>query len=432
MFVGITNTPRPYAWGSTTAIAEILGGTPSGGPEAELWLGGHPGSPSRVLDAAQTGGAADLGRWIAADPATTLGARHDGPHLPFLLKVLAAAHPLSLQAHPSAAQARAGYLREDEAGVPLDAPHRNYRDPYPKPELIYALSDRFDALCGFRPVEQTLDVLQGFIDLDVRGDTPQAALLYDLMERLDSLPDAFGWLLAGGPQVDALVARVSRIAMLAGYAARDAFPEFVGATPLPGSFGIDRELATVRLLTAEYPGDPGIVVSLLLNQVSLARGEALYLPAGNIHAYLHGVGIELMNASDNVLRGGLTPKHVDVPQLLAVLDFTDAAVPLVQPTVPSAGVSVFRPGAEGEAPDFTLVHVAVPGERGGSGAGGSAAASSFALPGPAIALCTAGTVQVAGATASVALERGQAVYITPEEGLLTFTGDGELFLATIR
>ena len=192
--------------------------------------------------------------------------------------------------------------------------------------------------------------------------------------------------------------------------------------------------ATVRLLAQEYPGDPGIVVSLLLNQVSLARGEALYLPAGNIHAYLHGVGIELMGASDNVLRGGLTPKHVDVPELLAVLDFTDAAVPLVEPSVPSAGVSVYRPGAGVEAPDFTLVHV-LPAEQDGSSAVdqlGSLPVGSFALPGPAIALCTAGTVTVAGVASSVALERGQAVYITPDEANLTFTGTGELFLATTR
>jgi mannose-6-phosphate isomerase len=437
MFVEISNTPRPYAWGSTTAIAELFGVAPSGGPEAELWLGAHPGSPSQVLHPDQAGGAADLANWIGAARSAALGESYDGPRLPFLLKVLAAEHPLSLQAHPSAAQARAGYLREDEAGLPLDAPNRNYRDPYPKPEMIYALSDRFAALCGFRPVEEALDVLQGFVDLDVRGDTPQPALLRGLMERLASLPEAFQWLLAGGEEVSALVARVSRIASLAGYAGRDAFPEFVGADPLPGAFGIDRELATVRLLAEEYPGDPGIVVSLLLNQVSLARGEALYLPAGNIHAYLHGVGIELMGASDNVLRGGLTPKHVDVPELLAVLDFTDAAVPLLEPSVPSAGVSVYRPGADA----FTLVHVALSTDS-GSVAGPAvdwasfvtpaADSASFALPGPAIALCTAGAMRIAGAAASVALERGQSVYITPDEGTLTFTGAGELFLATTR
>ena len=375
MFVEISNVPRAYAWGSTTAIAELLGMAPSGGPEAELWLGAHPGSPSLVLHPDLTGGAVDLANWIGAARSTALGESYAGPRLPFLLKVLAAEHPLSLQAHPSAAQARAGYLREDEAGVPLDAPDRNYRDPYPKPEMIYALSDRFDALCGFRPVEEVRDVLQGFVDLDVRGDTPQAALLYDFMERLESLPAALGWLLAGGAEVSALVARVSRIAALAGYAGRDAFPEFVGADPLPGAFGIDRELATVRLLAQEYPGDPGIVVSLLLNQVSLARGEALYLPAGNIHAYLHGVGIELMGASDNVLRGGLTPKHVDVPELLAVLDFTDAAVPLVEPSLPCAGVAVYRPGAGAQAPDFTLVRVALPADAASAGSDAGPGAS---------------------------------------------------------
>jgi mannose-6-phosphate isomerase len=426
MFVEITNTPRPYAWGSTTAIAGLLGLAPSGGPEAELWLGAHPGSPSRVLHPDQAGGAADLANWIGAARSTALGESYDGPRLPFLLKVLAAEHPLSLQAHPSAAQARAGYLREDEAGVPLDAPHRNYRDPYPKPEMIYALSDRFDALCGFRPVEEALDVLQGFVDLDVRGDTPQAALLYDFMDRLESLPEAFEWLLAGGTEAAALVARVSRIAHLAGYAGRDAFPEFVGADALPGSFGIDRELATVRLLAEEYPGDPGIVVSLLLNQVSLLRGEALYLPAGNIHAYLHGVGIELMAASDNVLRGGLTPKHVDVPELLRVLDFTAAAPPVNRGRPDGAWIRYDTPAEEfllrrwdaspppGTRSDGPTDHVAVPDG------------------GPRILLCTAGSACVRSADGELKIGRGMSLWLSAVDTGVTVNdaADGtQLFLA---
>jgi mannose-6-phosphate isomerase len=426
MFVEITNTPRPYAWGSTTAIARLLGLAPSGGPEAELWLGAHPGSPSRVLHPDQAGGAADLANWIGAARSAALGESYDGPRLPFLLKVLAAEHPLSLQAHPSAAQARAGYLREDEAGVPLDAPHRNYRDPYPKPEMIYALSDRFDALCGFRPVEEALDVLQGFVDLDVRGDTPQAALLYDFMDRLESLPEAFEWLLAGGTEAAALVARVSRIAQLAGYAGRDAFPEFVGADALPGAFGIDRELATVRLLAEEYPGDPGIVVSLLLNQVSLSRGEALYLPAGNIHAYLHGVGIELMAASDNVLRGGLTPKHVDVPELLRVLDFTAAAPPVNRGRPDGAWIRYDTPAEEfllrrwdaspppGTRLDGPTDHVAVPDG------------------GPRILLCTAGSACVRSADGELKIGRGMSLWLSAVDTGVTVNdaADGtQLFLA---
>ncbi|MBW8873070.1 MAG: mannose-6-phosphate isomerase, class I, partial [Leifsonia sp.] len=138
MFVRIGNTPRDYAWGSTTAIAGLLGTEPSGRPEAELWLGAHPGSPARVLDPALADGADDLAAWE----------RTSG--LPYLLKVLAAAGPLSLQAHPSPAQARAGYERENAAGLPADSPDRNYKDPFHKPELIFALSDPFEALCGFR------------------------------------------------------------------------------------------------------------------------------------------------------------------------------------------------------------------------------------------------------------------------------------------
>ena len=143
MFVGIENTPRDYAWGSETAISALLGTTPSGGPEAELWLGSHPGSPARVIDPGQVGGARNLTEWIAAAPSDALGTH---PRLPFLLKVLAAASPLSLQAHPSAEQAQEGFARENALGVRLDAPERNYKDPYPKPEIICAVSDRFEAL----------------------------------------------------------------------------------------------------------------------------------------------------------------------------------------------------------------------------------------------------------------------------------------------
>ena len=154
MFVPIANTPRPYEWGSKTAIAEVLDREPSGEPEAELWLGAHPGSPSRILTPEHTGGARDLAEWIAEDPTSALGDFAEGGRLPFLLKLLAAAAPLSLQAHPTLEQAREGFARENEAGVPLTAPDRNYKDAFPKPEVIVALSDSFDALCGFRPVSE--------------------------------------------------------------------------------------------------------------------------------------------------------------------------------------------------------------------------------------------------------------------------------------
>jgi len=375
MFVGITNTPRDYAWGSRTAIAEVLGTTPSGGPEAELWLGTHPGSPSRLADG------------------STLDAVVDG-RLPFLLKVLAAASPLSLQAHPTMDQAAAGFARENELGIPLDAPHRNYKDGFHKPELIYALSDGFRALCGFRSaraISSTIDRMQAALP----GDSALAAFS-DRLGSDDDLRATFEWLVGGGDAVPELVsAVVEAAALLEG-----------------GNFALVSELA------AAYPGDPGIVVSLMLNLVTLSRGEVIYLPAGNIHAYVEGLGIELMAASDNVLRGGLTPKHVDVPELLSVLDFTPVPVPYLAPDVVSPGLRIFRP----DVPDFELAVVSL----------GAQTESSCELPvaGGSIALCVAGEVRIEGAAASVALGRGESVFVSADESPLRFSGDGTVFVAT--
>ena len=204
------------------------------------------------------------------------------------------------------------------------------------------------------------------------------------------------WLSRGGPEVDRLVTAVVSAAVTAG--------------------GFDAAFDTVRMLADRYPGDPGIVISLLLNRVTLARGEALYLPAGNIHAYLAGLGVELMAASDNVLRGGLTPKHVDVPELLRVLDFTPVDIPYLRPEIPQQGVRVFRP----DVPDFVLVQVE-----------GSATAGDRLVPlgGPAIAICTEGSVSISGRS-STTLAQGETLFITPDEGDLTVAGAGELFVAT--
>ena len=278
MFVGITNTPRDYAWGSTTAIASLLGRSPSGGPEAELWLGTHPGSPAVLTESA-----GDL-RSIAGE-------------LPFLLKVLAAERPLSLQAHPTLAGAAAGFARENALGIPLDAPNRNYRDELHKPEIIYALTP-FRALCGFRDASETRSTIERLL-----AAADHDAAIAGWLARLDSddaLRSTFEWLVSRGDGVDELVTAV-----------------VAASATLDG----DR-FSLVSSLASEYPGDPGIVISLMLNLVTLEPGEVLYLPAGNIHAYVEGLGIELMAASDNVLRGGLTPKHIDVPELLSCLLYT--------------------------------------------------------------------------------------------------------------
>lgn len=389
MFVGITNTPRDYAWGSDGAISGLLGLAAAPGPEAELWLGAHPGSPSRILDPASTGGAADLAAWIAADPQTATG---DLGRLPFLLKVLAADSPLSLQAHPTPDQAAAGFARENAEGVPLDAPHRNYKDAQAKPELIYALSERFEALCGFRAAGDVHETIGRIIQLDAQGPEPHRGAVHRWLDRLggdDSIGSVFEWLISRGEGVDDLVAAVTAV----GRAHPDEFP-------------------TVPLLADAYPGDPGIVISLMLHHVTLTSGEALYLPAGNIHAYLTGLGIELMNASDNVLRGGLTPKHVDVGELLEVLDFAPVPVPYLVPSRPTAGVEVFHPAGEA----FSLVRVS----RGGT----------IDLTGPAIAIATAGAATLEGTVSSIEISRGDIVYITPNEARLSIAGDGTVFVAT--
>ena len=370
MFVGITNSPRDYAWGSHSAIAELLGTTASGQPEAELWLGTHPGSPSRLVD-----GEGSLGD-VVSEP------------LPFLLKVLAAASPLSLQAHPTMEQAAEGFARENALGIPLGAAERNYKDAFHKPELIYALSDEFRALCGFRSAHAIASTVERMI-----GAVPGDSALNGFSDRLgtdDDLRATFGWLVAGGDDVD----------------------ELVSATVAAAS-GLDGDnFRLVGELAAAYPGDPGIVVSLMLNLVTLHPGEVLYLPAGNIHAYVEGLGIELMAASDNVLRGGLTPKHVDVPELLSVLDFTPVDVPYLAPVEPVPGVEVFSPGL----PDFALAVVS--------------ADATYDIGGDGIVLCTAGSFVLAGAGGgSVTVSRGESVFVSADEGPLTITGSGTLFVA---
>lgn len=409
MFTAIGNTPRDYAWGSTTAIAGFRGVEASGAPEAELWLGAHPGSPAQVLDP-DVVGHADLAAWIAAAPAQALGAdlAEHGARLPFLLKVLAAAAPLSLQAHPTPEQARAGFAREEADGVPLGAYDRNYKDEFHKPELIVAVSDTFDALSGFRPLSEVQGVLEVLRAADAAAPDPDSGALDLLESRLSgehALRDTVEWLLRDGRGGDTGEATwvIDRVTALAA-------SEIALASPYALSF------ETVGALAEAYPGDPGVVISLLLNRVRLVRGEALYLAAGNVHAYLDGLGIELMAASDNVLRGGLTPKHIDVTELLDVLDFTPISAPYLAPVEVSPGVEVFRP----DVPDFELYRVEP-----------AAATARVALDGPAIVIVEGGGVAISGSTgASVSLDRGASAYITPDEGELSISGPGIAWIAT--
>ncbi|GAA1840827.1 mannose-6-phosphate isomerase, class I [Agromyces salentinus] len=412
MFVSIGNTPRDYAWGSTSAIAGFRGVPASGAPEAELWLGAHAGSPARILDGSISG-YDDLAGWIAADPETALGAdlAARGARLPFLLKVLAAAEPLSLQAHPTPEQARAGFAREEAEGPELTAYDRNYKDEFHKPELIVAVSETFDALSGFRPLEEVAGILRVLREADAAAAEPQPAALELLEARLSSqhpLRDTVEWLLRDGRGGDTgeVAWVVERVTSLA-------------ASDLARASEYALSFETVAVLAEAYPGDPGIVISLLLNRVRLRRGESLYLAAGNIHAYLEGLGIELMAASDNVLRGGLTPKHIDVDELLEVLDFTPIAPPRLEPERLGAGVAVFRP----DVPDFVLYRIE-------PASAPDAATTPIALDGPAIVLAEGASVEVRGVSGAASVARGEALYVTPDEARLTVTGDGVAWIAT--
>ena len=303
----LDNPIRPYSWGSRMAIADLLGRpVPAPHPEAELWMGAHPGDPSRA-------GGESLVDVLAQDPDGQLGAavaaRWDG-RLPFLLKVLAAEEPLSLQAHPSAEQAAEGYAREEARGIARDAGNRNYPDPTPKPELLCALTE-FHALAGFRDPHRTVELLQA---VSTPGLGPYVDLLAGEQNR-DGLRALFTtWITLPQPAIDGLLP--------------DLLDECVLHVKEHGPFEL--ECRTVLELGESYPGDAGVLAALLLNRLVLQPGEAIFLPAGNLHSYLHGAGVEILANSDNVLRGGLTPKHVDVPELLRVLDFSVGDMPVLR------------------------------------------------------------------------------------------------------
>jgi mannose-6-phosphate isomerase len=392
---------QPYAWGSHTAIAELQGRpAPTTAPEAELWMGAHPSAPSGVR---RPGGRTTLDKVIAADPARELGAARAarfGGRLPFLLKVLAAEKALSIQVHPSRAQAEAGYRAETARGLAPGDKSRSYVDDWPKPEILCALT-RFEVLAGMRTAADAAALLGA---LRVRELDPLVADLALAAGRGGAagpaaLTGALGAILTWpGEGRAALVAAVTagceRLAAAGGgYAAAAA--------------------ATVRI-AGDHPGDLGIVASLLLRYLVLRPGEAVFLPAGGPHSYLHGTGVELLANSDNVVRAGLTPKHIDVPELLRLVE-PAAAVPVIEPRPDGAGVLAY----DSPAPEFRLYR-AEPG------------AADVTLPGgggPRIVLCTGGTGLLRAGTVTLGLARGESCYLPAAEETVTASGPASLFVA---
>lgn len=393
----LVNAVKPYAWGSRTSIAELRGlPSPSAGPEAELWMGAHPSAPSRVVVEGQE---QSLDACILQSPETELG--HEslgafGPKLPFLLKVLAAAAPLSLQAHPTQAQARAGFAAENALGLALDAPTRSYKDDNHKPEVLCALSP-FWALSGFRRPAQIAELFRA---LDVPGLMPFVHVLEGDLVDPAKLRSVFLGLFRHAAPGD--LAR-SVVASAVGQRAQLAL----------GGFGAESEWT--ERLGRDYPGDVGVVVALLLNLVRLSPGQALFLDAGNLHAYLEGTGIELMASSDNVLRGGLTVKHIDVNGLAEVLDFTPNGVPRASRVATPSGAIEYRTSAR----EFLLTRIDVHG-----------ACAASTRPGPQILLVTRGSVRANRGADSMTIERGDSVYLAHSDEALVLEGEGTVFRAS--
>jgi len=369
-------------------IPQLLGEeTPAEKPHAELWMGAHPAEPSLLSDGRA------LDRAIVSDPDLFLGKavrQRFGDRLPFLMKVLAADTPLSLQAHPTPAQARAGFDAEEDAGIPRDDPTRTFKDPHHKPELLVALT-HVEALCGFRPVEESLHCLA---KLQVPQLKPTIAAL------------ARGGLRAVIPQLlalpsDRMAALVKAVAAAAArfVAAHD--PEFINTY---------RWAAT---LANTHPGDPGVVISLMCNHLTLAPNEGIFLPAGNLHAYLSGAGVEVMSNSDNVVRGGLTGKHVDLAALIEILDFRDGRVPVIHPVLGPGGLRFPVP-----VEDFDLTWCRLDGQSG-----------TLTTPGPQVLLCTEGTALLATGDDEVKLAKGESAFV-PAGVPLSASGPAVLYRTT--
>jgi len=346
-------------------------------------------------------GEVGLDRLIEADAEDLLGAdvvARFGTALPYLFKILAAESPLSLQVHPDLDQARRGYDAEEAARIPVDAAHRNYRDRNHKPELVYALTP-FEALCGFRAPRRAAEALRGL-------DSPLAKQLRGLLAAQPSykgIRAAFTQLLE--PATRPTPAEVNEVAEACAARLADGSP----------STRADR---TVVLLARAYPGDPGAVTSLLLNPVTLQPGEAMFVPAGCVHAYLHGMAIEIMASSDNVLRAGLTPKHVDVDELLRLVDYVAAPPIRIAPEVFHGATRVFYAPVD----DFELSVTTVDDDL------------VHPLPGrgPRILLCLEGVSAITSSRgAAITLRRGQSLFAAAGDGALTARGRGTVIQADV-
>ena len=386
----IRGTVQNYAWGNMHGIQEILGIPADGTPVAEYWLGAHPKAPSRTADST-------LLDYLDLHPEDVGSAvrKTYGERLPFLFKILSARTALSIQAHPTLDQARAGYARENAEGVSMDAPYRNYTDAWHKPEMVYALTP-FDVLCGFR----TLHAIRAtFERLETASGNPLLTNVITALTGPDPLKTALSSILTE-PKYGELADHLSQLKYE---------PVEADHPSLEGS--VHDPVSTLKRVNSDFPIDPGALVALMLNMITLNPGEAIALNAGILHSYLGGLGIEIMASSDNVLRGGLTSKHIDIDELQAVVTY--------KPTAPVRVAGGEGKWLKGETDDFKLMPL-------------THADMTVELNGPAIVLCVEGTYVLSTETQdSATLNTGDSFFVPATDGNLDVCGDGKLFIASV-
>ncbi|CAH1563906.1 Mannose-6-phosphate isomerase [Vibrio owensii] len=385
----LENVIQNYAWGSQSALTELFGiENPTSQPQAELWMGAHPNGCSRLVGSELT-----LAQLIEQSPTHALGNYTDlrFGQLPFLFKVLAAAKPLSVQVHPKLSKAKIGFEKENRVGLALNDSARNYKDGNHKPELVYALTF-YKAMNGFRSVEDIISLFE----------QAKITVLKQALEQLKASANGQG-LKSFFAQVMSLEGEDKSLALKQ---LNQAISEPCRTLKAREAFELIREFAI------EFSDDVGLFSPLMLNIVELEPGEAMFLHAETPHAYVQGVGLELMANSDNVLRAGLTPKHMDLPELMDNTRFeaTDLEQIRLSPIVKEHKVGFPIP-----VEDFNFELITINGE----------ALAEF-VRGPEILFCLEGTLQISSTDEMVTLQKGESVFVCSGAKQYQISGNGRI------
>jgi mannose-6-phosphate isomerase len=383
LILKITNDAKAYDWGSKDLIPDVLGFESTGAPMAEVWFGTHPLSPATV---AESGTLSDA----------------IGHNLDFMLKFLAAEYPLSIQVHPNELQAYAGFLAEDAAGVQIDSPVRNFKDQSAKREAIVAITD-FDLLAGLRPLEKIQGSMFELAHLVSEGPSSLLHRYAALAEATDGHRALLGDILAGDKPSPML---------------QQLLDELCAVVPgRPASELIDYPL--IALMVQKFGADRGLLLALTMRRFKLTPGTAVFVETGVPHCYLSGLGVEILSSSDNVLRGGLTTKHVSAADFMAMLDISASvkAAPQ-QPSQLGAGLWRYNFGPI----DFALHRISVSGAN---------MLIDFSLPGESVLVCTAGELAISNSQEErVVLRRGEAAYLSDDARFYSISGSGDGYIGS--